>query len=49
MPPRASGNLPRVPRVTFVLSLHGGLVGGGLENQAEATKAALGERGPSSD
>jgi glycosyltransferase involved in cell wall biosynthesis len=31
--------------VTFVLSLHGGLVGGGLENQAEATKAALEERG----
>ncbi|MCC7434704.1 MAG: glycosyltransferase family 4 protein [Methanoregulaceae archaeon] len=34
-----------MPRVTFVLSLHGGLVGGGLENQAEATKAALEERG----
>lgn len=28
-----------------MLSLHGGLVGGGLENQAEATKAALEERG----
>lgn len=34
-----------MPRVTFVLSLHGGLVAGGLENQAEATKAALEARG----
>ncbi len=32
-------------RVTFVLSQHGGLVGGGLENQAEATMAALEARG----
>lgn len=34
-----------MPRVTFVLSLHGGLVRGGLEIQAEATQAALQARG----
>ncbi len=33
------------PRVTFILSLHGGLVRGGLEVQAEATQDALRSRG----
>lgn len=42
---KAGAAMSRSPRVTFVLSLHGGLVRGGLEIQAEATQSALHSQG----